>query len=522
MISDYVAEFKKRIDRLNKLNDDPYLVLCAKEYYKNNPVAFICDWMVTYDPRNAVDDRPSTLPFVLFPKQVDYVNWLHQDRIPNKLDGTVEKCRDAGITEVSTAYSVWTWLFVAGFSVGWGSRKEMLVDRLGDPDSIFEKMRTKIRLLPKVFLPDNYNFGYMKIINHDNGNTITGEAGNNIGRGGRKAIYFVDEFAHCEKQEKLSASLGDNTNTQILISSVNGINLFHKIAKSNKGRDNFIFDWRDDPRKSQEWYDKRRAAADDKGILAIFSQEVDRDYLSAVQGIMIRPAWVRAAIDAHIKLEFDGTGITQFGNDVSDEGGDKDSLTGRKGSIAFFCDSWNCQGDHDYSAGHATNTGIEHNADLLIYDSVGVGSGFKTAIKHIKNIPFDVRGWNSGGGVVDPDHVIIGGPKGEQRINKDFFLNARAQAWWEVRERFRKTYLAITKGKKYPEHELISIKADLAHLEVLISELCSPLMFYQNGKVQVESKKEMKKRGVDSPDHADGFIMAFVTPKKKQIYGSIF
>ena len=41
MISDYVAEFKKRIDRLNKLNDDPYLVLCAKEYYKNNPVAFI-------------------------------------------------------------------------------------------------------------------------------------------------------------------------------------------------------------------------------------------------------------------------------------------------------------------------------------------------------------------------------------------------------------------------------------------------------------------------------------------------
>lgn len=522
MINDYSAIFRSRLDRLSIIKSNPGLIFGAKEYYKTRPVDFINDWMVTYDPRNAAGDKPTTLPFILFPRQVEYVEWLVFDRIPEKKSTTVEKCRDAGITEVSTAVSVWAWIFIDGFSIGWGSRKELLVDRIGDPDSIFEKLRNKVRMLPFVFRPASYDFSYMKMINRDNGNTITGEAGVNIGRGGRKSIYFVDEFAHCEKQESILAALGDNTNTQVLISSVNGVNTFHNVAKSNNGKDNFIFDWRQDPRKDQNWYDRRREDADSKGLLPMFSQEVDRDYLSAVDGIMIRPEWVRAAIDAHKKLNFTGNGITQFGNDVSDEGGDKDSITGRKGSIVNFCDSWNCGGDHDYSAGHATNIASSNSADLLVYDSVGVGAGFKTAIKHIKETPFDIRGWNSGGGVVDPDFVIVHGAKGEERKNKDFFLNARAQAWWEVRERFRKTFLAITKNKEYPEHELISILSDIDNLEILITELCSPLMIYFNGMVRVESKKEMKKRGINSPDHADGFIMSFVKPAAEKTYGLFF
>ena len=512
-MTDCIEVFKQRLGRLKKIEDNPFLIAGAKEYYKTRPKEFIIHWMLTYDPRNASTDKPSTLPFMLFPKQDEYIDWL-LGRVKDKKDGCVEKCRDAGITEVSTAFSVWAWLYIDGFSIGWGSRKEMLVDRIGDPDSIFEKLRSKIRFLPKLFLPKGFsekNFNYMKIINPENGNTITGEAGINIGRGGRKSIYFVDEFAHCDKQKSISASLGDNTNTQILISSVNGTNLFHKIAKSNGGKDTFIFDWRDDPRKNQAWYDARRISADGKGLLSIFNQEVERDYLAAVDGIMIRPEWVRASIDAHTRLKFTGNGIRQFGTDVSDEGGDKDSIVGRKGSIVDICESWNCKGDHDYSAGRATDISIENDADLLIYDSVGVGAGFKTAIKHIEFKPFEISGWNSGGGVVYPDHVILEGPSGEKRTNKNFFLNARAQAWWEVRERFRKTFLAITQGKEYPEHELISLCSDLNHLETLITELCSPLMLYHNGMVKVESKKEMKARQISSPDHADALIMCYCT-----------
>lgn len=524
MSNDYAIEFGKRAKRLQSLNCSSLLVHGAKEYYKTRPVEFINDWVITYDPRNASSDvKPTTMPFKLFPRQAEYVLWL-QDRVVNNLGGCVEKCRDAGITEVSTAFSIWAWLFVDGFSIGWGSRKEMLVDRIGDPDSIFEKIRSKIKYLPSVFLPEGFNendhFNYMKIINPDNGNTITGEAGINIGRGGRKSMYFVDESAHCEKQEAIAAALGDNTNCEIHISSVNGMNLFYRRAKSAGGENTFIFDWRDDPRKGDEWYEKRRADAEEKGLSHIFSQEVDRDYLAAVEGIMIKPEWLRSCIDAHKKLGFEPEGITQCGVDSSDEGGDIDAITGRKGSVVIHNENWNCAGDHDLSAGKSVDIAIKIGTDKLYYDSIGIGAGFKTAIKHIDNIGFEVDGWNAGGAVVNPDERVYQDSENDEdkRTNKDFFMNAKAQGWWEVRERARKTHISIVTGKKYHPDELFSFDSNLlgrARIEHLIGELASPKMKYSNGKVRVESKAEMKLRELQSPNDADSLIMAFVSKQEE-------
>lgn len=520
---DYVSEFKTRAKRIEALVGNPRLQAGCKEYYKDKPVEFINDWCTTYDPRNAsTKDKPTLMPFKLFPRQVEYVEWL-LDRIENKRGGAVEKCRDAGITEVSTAFSVWAWLFVDGFSIGWGSRKELLVDRIGDPDSIFEKLRNKIKFLPSFFMPKGFNendhFNYMKIINPENNNTITGEAGINIGRGGRKSIYFVDESAHIEKQEAVAAALGDNTNCEIHISSVNGMNLFYKRAKSNGGKDTFIFDWRHDPRKDQDWYNGRREDAESKGLLHVFSQEVDRDYLAAVQGIMIKPQWLKSCIDAHIKLEFEPSGITQAGVDASDEGGDIDAITIRKGSVIIHNENWNCAGDHDFSAGKAHEVSMANGVDELIYDSIGVGAGFKTAMKHIDDVSYSVDGWNAGGAVVAPDERVYQDNEFEEdkRTNKDFFLNAKAQAWWEVRERARKTHMAVTTGKKYHPDELLSFDSERLganRIEHLIGELSSPKMQYSNGKVKVESKAEMKKREIDSPNDADSLIMAFVQGEK--------
>jgi len=523
---DYQKVFQSRLNRLEKVHSSNLMLTGAKEYYRNNPIPFIMHWMLTYDPRNASDEhKPTTLPFILFPRQQDYIEWL-QERIKLKKGGCVEKSRDAGITEVSTAFSVWAWLFVDGFSIGWGSRKELLVDRIGDPDAIFEKLRSKIRLLPKCFLPKGFDerkhFNYMKIINPENGNTITGEAGINIGRGGRKSMYFVDESAHCEKQDAIAAALGDNTNVEIHISSVNGQNLFYKRAKANHGEDTFIFDWKDDPRKGQEWYERRRKDAAEKGLAHMFSQEVDRDYLAAVEGIMIKPEWIKACIDADEKLGFEAIGLTQFGTDVSDEGGDIDAIVGRKGSVVNLCESWNCNGDHDYSAGKSSDIAMSNAADKLVYDSIGVGAGFKTAIKHIK-INFEVVGWNAGGKKINEDDLVYpedeDGDQKDKRTNKDFFYNAKAQGWWDVRERARKTFLAITTGREYPADELLSISGDINKLDELIGELCSPLMLYKNGMVIVESKKAMKDRGIDSPNMADSFIMAFVETEEVETAG---
>ena len=121
-MTDCIEVFKQRLGRLKKIEDNPFLIAGAKEYYKTRPKEFIIHWMLTYDPRNASTDKPSTLPFMLFPKQEEYIDWL-LGRVKDKKDGCVEKCRDAGITEVSTAFSVWAWLYIDGFSICWGSRK---------------------------------------------------------------------------------------------------------------------------------------------------------------------------------------------------------------------------------------------------------------------------------------------------------------------------------------------------------------------------------------------------------------
>src|ERR1700727_2911916 len=129
-------------------------------------------------------------------------------------------------------------------------------------------------------------------------------------------VYFNDDSAHYERPELIEAALGDNTNVQIDISSVHGTaNVFYRRRMageiwqpdktSTKGKTRiFIFDWRDHPGKSQEWYDGRRIKYADEGLLHLFAQEVDRDYASSVEGIIIPSKWVKAAIDAHKKLKF--------------------------------------------------------------------------------------------------------------------------------------------------------------------------------------------------------------------------
>lgn len=300
----------------------PYL----EAFYKDHPIEFIEDFCITYDPRNA-SPIPKLMPFKLFPRQKEAVECIVECYF-TKENALYEKCRDAGLTWIACGVSVWLWRFHAGASVGWGSRKADLVDKKANPDSIFEKIRMIIKHLPKGLLPKYFDIDrhctMMNIVNPENGSTISGESGDSIGRGGRKSIYFKDEAAHYENPESIEAALGDNTDVQIDISSVNGTNnvfykrrmsgeLWHKGHKIKKGITRvFVFDWKDHPYKTQEWYDRRRSKAESEGLLHIFAQEVDRDYAGSVEGVVIPQKWVKAAVDAHIRLgiEIEGSKVS--------------------------------------------------------------------------------------------------------------------------------------------------------------------------------------------------------------------
>ena len=99
--------------------------------------------------------------------------------------------------------------------------------------------------------------------------------------------------------------------------------------------------------------------------------------------------------------------------------------------------------------------------------------------------------------------------------NKDFFSNLKSQTWWTIADRFRATYDAVKNGTKYPADQLISISSDMPQLEKLKTELSTPRRdFDLNGKVKVESKKDLAKREIASPNLGDAFVQCFAPVRK--------
>ena len=94
-----------------------------KAYYADKPADFINDWGMTFDPRNAEVSLPTTIPFLLFGRQREFIDYLHR-KWRAREDGLAEKSRDMGVSWLCVGFAVWMWLFHSGTVVGFGSRKE--------------------------------------------------------------------------------------------------------------------------------------------------------------------------------------------------------------------------------------------------------------------------------------------------------------------------------------------------------------------------------------------------------------
>lgn len=218
---------------------------------------------------------------------------------------------------------------------------------------------------------------------------------------------------------------------------------------------------------------------------------------------IIKPSWIEAAIDAHEKLGFSAAGRRILGFDVADEGDDANATVLRHGSVVTDMQQWRGQ-DVIYSADKVYLYAQEQNIDRIVYDNIGVGAGVKAQFRR-KNGKVQTLGFNAGGAVYKPDAKYT-----DDKKNRDMFANIKAQAWWMVRDRFYKTWRAVHHGDNYPEDQLISLSSSLNELDYLTAELSRPQVDYdQNGRVKAESKKDMKKRGIPSPNRADALVMAF-------------
>lgn len=530
---DYKAVTDKRAELLLRIKLVPGLLNKARNHYANNGaqgcIDFIEDWVDTFDPRNAGTSRPTRMPFILFKRQKEAVEFLWACYQADA-NGLIEKSRDMGATWICCAFSVWVFLFQDGADIGWGSRKADSVDALGNMSSIFEKMRYIMRTLPLEFWPSGFSedtMHYMRMYSPEKGNSIIGESGDEIGRGGRTKMTIKDESAHYEHPELIEAALGDNTRVQIDLSSVSGLGtVFHRKREAGvewnggpaiRGVTNvLVMDWSDHPDKTQEWYNTRRAEASANGLLHIFKQEVDRDYAGAVEGVIIPAEWVKSAIDAHIKLKFtEGKGDALFAAlDVADGGGDTNALVHRKGVVLKGADQW---GERD--TGVTTRRAVEAlrglgrkgRRVLLQYDSVGVGAGVKAESNRLIDDdlmpPFVAFvSWSAGAGVLNPDDHMI--PEDyESPLNKDFYQNLKAQGWWQLRLRFERTHRAVTEGIKYDQDQLISIPSNTPHLRTIQKELSQATIkkFSTTMKLQVDKQPD----GAKSPNFGDSIMMCY-------------
>lgn len=222
--------------------------------------------------------------------------------------------------------------------------------------------------------------------------------------------------------------------------------------------------------------------------------------LSNDDAAVIKRSWIEAAIDAHKVLGIDMSGARCVGYDVADSGADKNACSIFDGAVCVGMDEWAAPED---DLNQSTRRAWAHvQGGRLIYDSIGVGAHVGSTLKS-SGISSGFFKFNAGGAVVSPGKEYA--PKIK---NKDKFENLKAQAWQDVADRLRNTYNAVTKGMSYPADELISISSDLPHLEMLKMELSTPRKRYsKRGLDMIETKDELARRDIKSPNLADAFIM---------------
>jgi len=459
---DYTAVFKHRADKLSIIRKDPEKLAALKVYYKANLADFISDWGMTFDPRNADIGLPTTIPFILFDKQRDYCGWV-LDHWKGREGGLVEKSRDMGLSWLSVAIASAIWIFYPGVVIGFGSRKEEYVDKLGSPKSLFWKARKFIELLPREFRPINWEGPFMKIINNDNGSYIVGEAGDNIGRGDRSSIYFVDESAFIERQDHVAAALSQTTNCQIDVSTPNGNgNAFYQKRHSGKV-DVFTFHWKDDPRKDDDWYLEQKKKLDD----VIIAQEIDIDYNASTADSWISGDLVEVAQGMGV-ADIEAIGPLVVSIDAAHMGDDESVIGSRCGRVCYDQKIYKKLDGPDL-AGRTVEYCDNHTKEpaLIIIELDGPGTSCYDTLRRGKY-----------------KDIVVGVHTG-RRLKDGQNYNLRAKMYRGYRDWLDGGPVRLPNDKE------------------LKSQSSAVKYQYKDGLLLLMSKKDMKGKGFKSPDRAD-------------------
>lgn len=196
------------------------------------------------------------------------------------------------------------------------------------------------------------------------------------------------------------------------------------------------------------------------------------EFPTAADDTVIPLELIEAAVNRNVApLSF----IPVWGVDVGRFGDDASALAKRQGNVLLEPPKeWHGKDTvqlatlilHEYRATHEDMRPSE-----IIVDEIGIGAG---VVDQMRILGLPVRGVNVG----------------EAASTDDKYMRLRDEGWFQARAWFAERGCRLPSG-----------------CDKLISELSGPTYDYSaSGKIVVEPKKEMKKRGLPSPNQADAFI----------------
>jgi len=193
--------------------------------------------------------------------------------------------------------------------------------------------------------------------------------------------------------------------------------------------------------------------------------------------------------------------IVRLGVDVASDGGDEFVIAKMDGfAVSVIHKSSGAQNQNaiDVSSVVAehikkavkihTERGVEQPVHVKI-DSIGVGWGVVSILQKWK----EEQNWNA---------KIIGVNVAERANDADKFKNQRAEMWWNGRQMLQPD------ADNRQEVRLDVERSTMAQLSAPTFKSDSA------GRIQIEAKAEMKRRGVTSPDRAEAVLLAMYEPAK--------
>ena len=231
---------------------------------------------------------------------------------------------------------------------------------------------------------------------------------------------------------------------------------------------------------------------------AIYINRVLGNFAAAEEDGVIALGHVEAAIERWEKLADAswpelGT-LTALGADIARSGGDRTVLALRYGYLVKELRRYQRSTTME-TAGHiASVLSVDEEYRKAVVDVAGIGAG---VVDRLKEEGFQIIPFNSS------ERSDLVDMHGELR-----FINARAAAWWNLRDML------------LPES---GFEVALPPDELLIGDLTAPKWkMSSGGKVQVESKEDIRKRIGRSTDDGDAVVMAFYTEVGPTIAPPIF